>query len=299
MRTRVSAVITTKNEAANIERCITSIALQNVPVRIVVVDNGSTDDTKRIARKYTRFVYTKGPERSAQRNFGMIQRSATEFVMFIDADMILSPGVISGCLAAMAKTKADALHIPEIVLGRNFFSNVRRFERSFYDGTVIDGARFFRRSAFVRAGGFDETMSGPEDWDIDKKIKERGTIALLDDMGRSENKKWHASFDAFLRERGVDPMKQKTCIYHNEAEFHLGKYLKKKAYYIGSFDTYVAKWGTDDPDVKKQLGMYYRMFGVFTESGKWMRLLRQPLLTFGMYFLRALVGIRFVLRKRH
>ncbi|MEK6793340.1 MAG: glycosyltransferase [Spirochaetota bacterium] len=298
MKTRVSVTITTKNESANIERCIRSIALQDVPVRIVVVDNGSTDDTKKIARKYTRFVYDKGPERSAQRNYGMIKRSATEFVMFIDADMILSSGVIRACLTAMAGTKADALHIPEIVLGRNFFSRVRRFERSFYDGTVIDGARFFRRSAFIRAGGFDETMSGPEDWDIDKKIKARGAIALLDDRTRTENVRWNALFGAFLHDRGVDHQKQKTCIFHNEAEFELSKYLKKKSYYIGSFDTYTAKWGAEDADVKKQLGMYYRMFGVFTESWKWTRLIAHPLLSCGMYFLRALVGVRFVFRPK-
>ena len=32
---------------------------------------------------------------------------------------------------------------------------------------------------FEEVGGFDETMSGPEDWDIDKKLKNIGPIGLL------------------------------------------------------------------------------------------------------------------------
>jgi hypothetical protein len=37
-------------------------------------------------------VATKGPERSAQRNHGMIDLASGEYVMYIDADMVLSDG---------------------------------------------------------------------------------------------------------------------------------------------------------------------------------------------------------------
>ena len=70
----VSIVVTTKNEEKNIENCLNSIKNQNYPqnkIEIIVVDNNSIDKTKQIALRYTDKVYNFGPERSAQRNFGV------------------------------------------------------------------------------------------------------------------------------------------------------------------------------------------------------------------------------------
>lgn len=110
-------------------------------------------------------------------------------------------------------------------------------------------------------------MTGPEDWDLDKKLKKTGKIALI-----------------------------KTPIYHNEAEFNLKKYLSKKGYYARKIDEYTAKWGHSDPDIKKQFGFYYRFIGVFAEKGKWKKMIAHPVLTTGMYFLRFLVGAKFLIR---
>ena len=49
--------------------------------------------------------------------------------------------------------------------------------------------------------------------------------------------------------------------------------------------------------MRKQLGFGYLYFGVFTEGGKAFNLLRHPVLTLGMYFLRFLVGIRYVIAR--
>jgi len=38
-------------------------------------------------------------------------------------------------------------------------------------------------------------------------------------------------------------------------------------------DAYIKKWGPGDPDIKKQLGLYYRFFGVFVEDGKFVKVL--------------------------
>ena len=98
----VSVVVTTKNEERNIEHCMKSIKLQSYEnIEIIVVDNFSADKTKEIALKYTNKVYDKGPERSAQRNFGMIDVSNGKYVMFVDADMILSPCLVESCVKEM------------------------------------------------------------------------------------------------------------------------------------------------------------------------------------------------------
>ena len=290
----VSIVITTKNEEKNIANCLQSIQAQTYPnIEIIVVDNNSTDKTKEIVLSFCHSrpvsghginsggnpenfpisFFTYGPERSAQRNFGLIQKAKGEYAMFLDADMTLSPDLIRNCVDFISRNNFVALHISEIVLGDKFWPRVRRFERSFYDGTVIDGARFFRCDVFAQVNGFDETMSGPEDWDLDKKLKQIGAIGLVPADNYS------------------------AVIYHNEAEFNLKNYLRKKSYYSGSFAAYIKKWGKNDSDIKKQFSFTYRYFGVFWEKGRWKKLLAHPILAGGMYFLRGLVGAAYLLKR--
>ncbi|MEL7642252.1 MAG: glycosyltransferase [Solidesulfovibrio sp.] len=305
---RVSVVVTTKNEARNIGACLASIAAQDYPreaLEVIVVDNGSTDATKAIAREYTDLVFDKGPERSAQRNFGMLEVATGAYVMFLDADMILSRTVVRRCVAALAGGGHVALHIPEIVLGADFFPSVRRFERSFYDGTVIDGARIIKKDVFAAVGGFDTALTGPEDWDLDKKLKGLGSIGLLSRYDFDAVDAYVANLPpdgipgalvAFEERSGLDT----PLLFHNEAAFDLVRYLKKKTYYTGSAEAYIAKWtgkNPDDPDIRRQYGAAYRFFGVFVEQGRYRRLLSHPGKACGMYFLRFLVGVLFLARK--
>jgi glycosyltransferase involved in cell wall biosynthesis len=266
----ISVIITTKNEESNIANCLDSIKKQSYPqnqLEIIVVDNNSNDQTKEISLKYTDKVYDKGPERSAQRNFG-VEKSSGEYFIYLDADMILHKNVIKDCVNFIQNSDVVALYISEIVMGKNFWSQVRRFERSFYDATVVDCARFIQKEAFQKVGGFDENLTGPEDWDLDKKLRKIGKTDLI-----------------------------KTPIYHNEAEFEMKKYLDKKGYYAQKFDAYIEKWGKDDVDIKKQFGVYYRFLGIFIENGKWKKMIAHPFLTGGMYVLRLLVGIKFLTRR--
>ena len=256
------------NEEKNIGNCLESITSQTYPknkVEIIVVDNFSTDKTKKIARKYSKLVFDQGPERSAQRNYGL-NKANGEYLLYLDADMTLSSEVISQCVEKVRKyPEAIGLYISEIVTGDSFWSQVRRFERSFYDATVIDCVRFIRAANFRAVKGFDTSMTGPEDWDFDKKIRARGKVDLI-----------------------------KEPIYHNEAEFNLKKYLTKKSYYAKSFEKYINKWGKDDPDIKKQFGPYYRYLGVFIEKDKWKKILISPHLFIGMLLLRFLVGFSYL-----
>ena len=269
MRPLVSAIITTKNEEKNIENCLKSIINQTYKdIEIIVVDNNSDDRTKEIAEKYTHKVFNHGPERSAQRNLGA-ERAESRYILYLDADMILSPEVIEECVKKMEMdNNLVALYIPERIVGEGFWIKVRDFERSFYTKTPIDAVRFIRKDIFEKVGGFDENLTGPEDWDFDKKVRNTGKVDVID-----------------------------SCLEHNEGKFNLRDYVKKKVYYTKNLDTYIQKWGKDDSDIKKQLGAYYRLIGVFVENGKWRRLVKRPHLTSGMMFLRGIVGIFYIMTK--
>ena len=266
----VSVIITTKNEEKNIQNCLNSVMQQTFPqgeIEMIVVDNSSTDGTKEIARKYTEKVFDWGPERSAQRNFG-VGKSSGKYILYLDADMTLSSDVIRECVEKMENNdKIVAMYIPEVIRGNSLLSRVRKFERNFYNGTAIDATRFMRREAFMQAGGFDEKLYACEDWDLDKRIKKLGNFET-----------------------------SKECLYHHEEDLNLKKYMEKKKYYSKNVDVYIGKWGINDPDVKKQFGITYRFAGVFLEKGKWKTLLRHPFLSAGMYFLKFLVGLKFLMR---
>lgn len=294
----VSIVITTKNEAANIENCLWSISEQAYSnIEVIVIDNNSSDETKALAKRFTDKVFDKGPERSAQRNYGMLEIAQGEVLAYIDADMILGPKVVSESVA-LIQQGAVGVYVPETVLGSRPVSRIRRFERYFYDSTVIDAVRFIDAGAFREVGGFDEVRfeSGSgEDWDLDQSLSRVGRFASI-----ARNRCVQASDDwklwSVCTTLGVPP-KDAAAIYHNEADIEVVEYLRKKTYYATGFGGYVEKWGKTDPAIAKQLSASYRLVGVFVERGKWKRVLRRPDLFAGVLGLRVLVGLAYLKSK--
>ena len=274
----VSVVIATKNEEKNIGNCLDSIKNQTYPnIEIIVVDSNSIDKTKKIAKKYTKKVYDiKGLNlskiknfRGAQINLG-VKKSKGDFIFFPDADMTFDKNLVEEVVKK--SNKFDAFYVPEIIYGKGFFGKIRNFERSFYNGTCIDAIRFVKRDLFLKVRGFDERniVFGPDDWDFTKKIKK-----ITNRLSITESKK-----------------------YHHEEWLDIKTYLNKKKEYANTFEGYVKKWGENDPNVKKQLGPFYRLFGVFIENRKWIKLLRRPILVFGMYWIRLRVGLNYVMGEK-
>lgn len=284
---KLSVVITTRNEAANIANCIHAFDAVRDEVEVIVVDNASTDDTKKIAADLGAIVLDKGPERCAQRNLGW-QMAKAEWVIVLDADMILPQETIKEMLGIAGRgqdlgrktedgrpdlaskvSSPLAYWIPEIRTGSGIRVKARNFERSFYDGTCIDALRLFHKSILEKTGGYDESLiAGGEDWELDIRILETGAkCAIL-----------------------------KNHLVHNEKQLTLKRMLEKKAYYSKSMTAYQAKW-RGHPALKKQFGLVYRFFGVFVERGKWKRLLRHPVLAFVMYFERMAVGLIYLLNR--
>ncbi len=174
----VSIIITTKNEQKNIGRLLDSINAQSYKnIETILVDNNSSDQTKDVAKKLGAKVYNFGPERSAQRNFGA-KVARGKYLLFVDADMELSKDVVLQCVKLMEKNEETvALAIPENPIASTFWDKVKAHERLIYNregDPVTDAARFFRKEIFMRVGGYDETITGPEDWDLPETIKEAG-----------------------------------------------------------------------------------------------------------------------------
>ena len=264
----LSVVVTTKNEAANIAACLHSF--DGFDVELIVVDNGSTDDTKKIAAELGAIVLDKGPERSAQRNLGW-RTAKNDWVIVLDADMILPKETVEEIIEYSNNriTECKAFWIPEVRTGTGFRVKARNFERSFYDGTCIDALRLFHKSVLAATGGYDENLiAGPEDWELDIRVLATGAKCEV----------------------------LKHNLIHNEKRLSFKRMLEKKAYYSKSMAAYRAKW-PDHPAVRKQFSPFYRFCGVFVEKGKWKKILRHPILFAGVLFERFSVGVTYLLNR--
>lgn len=85
----ISACIITKNEAGNLDKCLKALAAY--PFELVVVDTGSTDNSKEVARKYTDKVYdfTWVDDFSAARNYAAKQASHN-MIFPVDTDEFIT-----------------------------------------------------------------------------------------------------------------------------------------------------------------------------------------------------------------
>ena len=93
----ITVVITCYNHGHYLTEAIDSILVQDYKnVEIIVVDDGSTDNTKEVAAKYStvRYVYQNNQGLSAARNTG-IDHSSGEFILFLDADDWLLPRALN------------------------------------------------------------------------------------------------------------------------------------------------------------------------------------------------------------
>jgi glycosyltransferase involved in cell wall biosynthesis len=297
-----SIVLRTKNEIKNIEKFYKSVLHQKYKnYELIVVDNFSTDGTFEYCKEKRIAIYQKGPERIAQGNYGMLKKAKGDIVGYFDADMILSPNLLLSAKKTFEKSSSDviALHIPEIILGKSYWCQVRRFERSFYNNSLIDAARFIKRNALIKVGGFDEEnfkTASAEDWDLDKRLKKLGVIAPLKEIKTYKNE-WNKELFEIINRNLEEKYKYSSGFFHDEREFSIFWYLKKKKYYANSIENYKIKWGKDDSDIKKQLGIKYRFFDIFFKKKKYVQVLKNPLKFASMYALIFMVSLMYLLKK--
>ncbi len=245
---KVSAIVTTKNEHKNIERLLQSLKNQTYKnIEIITVDNNSTDDTQTIAKHYGK-VYSKGPERSTQRNYGAEQATG-QYVLFLDADMELTPNVIASCVTAIKNHVA--VIIPERSIGTHYWERVKALERNCYIGdTDMELPRFFAKKTFFQLGGFDTKITGPEIEDLYHRALQKGTVGRI-----------------------------KEFIIHHEQVAQLRNILKKKYYYCKSLSRYIQQ----SPSLAKKQFKFIRPSFV----KNWKTFLKNPHLTLGFFIMRT------------
>jgi hypothetical protein len=188
---RISVVIPTLNEAANIKETV-RLAQNARNVEVVVVDGGSRDDTADIAGRLGALVLAAEASRARQMNVGAATATG-DILLFLHADTRLpegydgqvrgalsQPGAVAGAFALGIDSPLPSLRIME------FVANWRsRYLQKPYG----DQALFLAAETFRTVGGYPD-LPIMEDFELVSRLKNKGRIVVLPASVTTSARRW-------------------------------------------------------------------------------------------------------------
>lgn len=241
--TTVSIIIPNYNYSRYIGEAIESALRQSKPpLEIIVVDDGSSDDSVDKIKQYpVKLIEQKHEGVIAAKNIGCSIAKGS-FILFLDADDILRKDALKEYLAAYEKDKEAAFYYSDMnyfgtINGR--YKSIRFNKKVLRELNYIHNSALLKREAFLMAGGYHLSMArGYEDWDLYLSFAEMGFRGvyipkiLLDYRQHNDNSrnqmdnetKGQVILTLYNRHKKICPL-----------WFRIGKTLYYKAYY-GNMD---------------------------------------------------------------
>ena len=190
---QVSVIIPTYNRGWIIKEAIDSVLTQDYrDFELIVVDDGSTDNTDDILNSYHGDIIVFRQENqgvSAARNRGLAEASG-RFIAFLDSDDLWLPQKLFRQVEFFNKNpEAQICQTEETWIRKGVRVNPKKrhkkpwgmiFELSLALCLVSPSAVMIRRSLFEKAGGFDETLPACEDYDLWLRISCRYPVYLIE-----------------------------------------------------------------------------------------------------------------------
>lgn len=183
----LTVVVPVYNRATLLTRCLDSVRNQNLrPLRLIIVDNASTDETLIVANEWARrnatdkfSVSVIGEKRRGAchaRQAGL-ERTETEYVMFFDSDdMMHSDMAMTAFKVLEDKNKVDIAAWP---VNYNFLDGTRR-QTPGPDGDALDSHLIHatlrtvgyavRTDVLRRAGGWSNNLKVWDDWELGVRL---------------------------------------------------------------------------------------------------------------------------------
>lgn len=192
-RPRVSVVMPVYNAEATLAECLTRLCASTFPdFEIVLVDDGSTDQTRAIAANFpVRVVPTKGRGGpAAARNVGA-SAAEGEILFFLDSDVMVRPDTVERVVDGLGRGDVDALvgvqaadmrHRDLPSQYKNLWMRWTYMRKTGNVGLFYTTAAAIRRETFLRAGGFDQSYTTPdvEDQAFGQKLKQLGVRVRIE-----------------------------------------------------------------------------------------------------------------------
>jgi glycosyltransferase involved in cell wall biosynthesis len=178
----ISVIIPTYNHAATLIRCIDSVLAQSLlPSEIIIVNDGSTDETRSLLSPYEaddRFtiIHQQNMGANPARNRGL-QEARGQFVIFVDADVIMEPHML------------EAMHNQLNRSDVSFCYSAFRFGGKLFRGVPFNPEKlktlnYIHTTSLARREhhpGFDNAIKRLQDWDVWLTMVENGGKGVLID----------------------------------------------------------------------------------------------------------------------
>lgn len=176
----ISVVITCYNHGRYLGQAIESVIRQTYVNReVIVVDDGSTDNTAEVARRYdVRYHYKENAGLSAARNTGM-ELCKGNHVLFLDADDLLMPETLEISIGLLMEHPDWAFVSGNYIwidcAGQPIDNGIARgipVEKDHYEALLrsnyigMHGTVLYRRDLLTGIGGFREDLNAVEDYDV-------------------------------------------------------------------------------------------------------------------------------------
>jgi glycosyltransferase involved in cell wall biosynthesis len=188
----VSVIIPTFNRWPLLREAIESVLKQSYrDFELIVIDDGSTDDTsKGLAKMVSQLRFFSLPRKgvSAARNFG-VRQSVGRYIAFLDSDDLWLPRKLEKQVAFMSgQSEIQICQTEEIWIRNGVRVNSKRIHRkpsgdifapSLDLCLVSPSAVMMTKDLFQRVGGFDEAFPVCEDYDLWLRISVEYTVPLI------------------------------------------------------------------------------------------------------------------------
>ncbi len=182
---KVTIVVIGHNEANNLDSCFNAIKNIDYPkdkLEVIYVDSKSTDDSIRIAKKYTENVYFENsmwPTAGEAFNRGIVQ-STSDYIHITAGDIQLDPNYLKEAIKILlAREDIQAVtgyFVEKESRGWNKILSYRREEDSVEEPHFIStpNGGTFKKYALLEVNGYDERIKKGQETDLGKSFKEKG-----------------------------------------------------------------------------------------------------------------------------
>lgn len=180
MNDLVSIVIAGFNYGRYLPEAIESALNQShKAIEVIYIDDGSTDDSLEIARRYPITVLSQDNQWVAAARNNAVEFAKGKFIFFLDADDLLQPQAIEHCLQLMTDSPLEVGYIygqmEYFEYKQGLFPSREFSPKELGRSNYICVSSLFRRDVFVEAGGFDKGLvEGREDWELYVRLYHRG-----------------------------------------------------------------------------------------------------------------------------
>jgi rSAM/selenodomain-associated transferase 2 len=189
---KISIVIPTLNEAANLPQTLAAIGPPNPDREIIIADGGSTDATREIAQTAGAIVLPSPPGRATQQNYGAAQATG-EIYLFLHADTRLPPDWAECVTQTLANPRTIAgafeLAIDAPQWGLRLVEWGVKVRSRHLQLPYGDQAIFLRATTFHQLGGFPD-LPIMEDFQLVKQLQPLGQITLVPAAVKTSSRRW-------------------------------------------------------------------------------------------------------------